>query len=131
MLAEMELLKEWLNYDERVKDRLKFNKKVYLCNHHIAHMASSYYLSRFNSSALMSIDGVGDYESCVIGQARGNEIKAFNDCSINYPVSIGLLYTAVTDYLGFIPHCDEGKVMGLAPYGKIETFKGLFEKIVN
>lgn len=124
-------LSKFHNYEQFVREQLCFDKEIYFCDHHTAHLASSYYLSKFNNSALYSIDGCGDEETYVIGEANENEIKIFQEHSVNYPVSIGLMYTAVTRYLGFKPHCDEGKVMGLAPYGNIETYKKEFERIVS
>ena len=129
-LGELDYIKLALNFEDHIREKLDYQNKVFFCHHHTAHMASSYYLSRFQESALFSIDGVGDIESSVIGEGLQNEVKIFEKYSINYPDSIGLLYTAITDYLGFIPHCDEGKVMGLAPYGNSEIYKEHFQDIV-
>jgi carbamoyltransferase len=131
MVGEFDTVKRLLNLEQEVREKLQFKGKIFFCRHHLAHMASAYYLSTFKESALFSIDGVGDIESSMIGYATGNTIKIFEDSSVNWPHSIGSLYTSITHYLGFLPHCDEGKVMGLASYGNPKKYKKLFEKIVT
>jgi len=131
MAGEFDTVKRLLNLEKEVREKLHFHGKIFFCRHHLAHMASAYYLSTFKESALFSIDGVGDIESSMIGYAKGNKITVFEDSSVNWPHSIGSLYTSITHYLGFLPHCDEGKVMGLASYGNPKKYKKLFEKIVT
>jgi carbamoyltransferase len=84
--------------------------------HHLAHVASAYYASGWESAALLSIDGFGDFSSTLIGRGEGNEIKVLDE--VLFPHSIGILYTMVTQFLGFAKYGDEGKVMGLASYGE-------------
>jgi carbamoyltransferase len=83
--------------------------------HHRAHLASSFYVSPFERAALLSIDGFGDFISTMWGLGTGNEIEVLGQ--VEYPHSTGILYTATTQFLGFPHYGDEGKVMGLAPYG--------------
>ncbi|MFZ2449490.1 MAG: carbamoyltransferase C-terminal domain-containing protein [Methylovulum miyakonense] len=83
--------------------------------HHRSHMASAFFASPFESSAILSIDGFGDFTSTMIGIGQGNKIEVLD--SVIYPHSIGIFYTAFTQYLGFDNYGDEYKVMGLAPYG--------------
>lgn len=92
--------------------------------HHRAHLASCFYVSPFEHAALLSIDGFGDFISTMWATGRGNEIEILGQ--VEYPHSVGILYTATTQFLGFPHYGDEGKVMGLAPYGRprfIEQFR--------
>lgn len=94
--------------------------------HHRAHLASSFYVSPFERAALLSIDGFGDFISTMWGEGSGNEIVVLGQ--VEYPHSAGILYTATTQFLGFPHYGDEGKVMGLAPYGRprfIEEFRDI------
>ena len=84
--------------------------------HHQAHMASAFFVSPFQDAAILSIDGMGDFVSTMWGIGRGNRLELSG--AINFPHSLGWLYTAVSQWLGFPKYGDEGKVMGLAPYGK-------------
>ena len=94
--------------------------------HHRAHLASCFYVSPFDHAALLSIDGFGDFISTMWARAhdQGKEIEILGQ--VEYPHSIGIVYTATTQFLGFPHYGDEGKVMGLAPYGQprfIEEFR--------
>jgi carbamoyltransferase len=84
--------------------------------HHRAHMASAFFVSPFREAAILSVDGMGDFVSTMWGVGRDNCIGVSG--SINFPHSLGIFYTAVTQWLGFTSYGDEGKVMGLAPYGR-------------
>ncbi len=84
--------------------------------HHRAHLASSFYVSPFDRAALLSIDGFGDFISTMWGVGEGNSIRVLDQ--IEYPHSTGIVYTATTQFLGFPYYGDEGKIMGLAPYGQ-------------
>ncbi|HEX8117039.1 MAG TPA: carbamoyltransferase N-terminal domain-containing protein, partial [Pyrinomonadaceae bacterium] len=89
--------------------------KFHNVEHHRAHLASSFYVSPFERAALLSIDGFGDFISTMWGVGHGNEIEVLGQ--VEYPHSTGIVYTATTQFLGFPHYGDEGKVMGLAPYG--------------
>lgn len=91
---------------------------VHRVEHHQAHMASSFFVSPFDEAALVSIDGFGDFVSTMWGVGRGNRITI--DDWVEFPHSLGILYTAITQYLGFPRYGDEFKVMGLAPLGEPE-----------
>jgi carbamoyltransferase len=94
--------------------------------HHRAHLASSFYVSPFERAALLSIDGFGDFISTMWGEGDGNRIEVLGQ--VEYPHSTGILYTATTQFLGFPHYGDEGKVMGLAPYGEprfMEEFRDI------
>lgn len=90
--------------------------KVYFAEHHRSHMASSFFVSPFEESAILSIDGMGDFSSTMRGTGKENQMSIID--SVSYPHSIGIFYTAFTQYLGFPHYGDEYKVMGLSPYGE-------------
>lgn len=83
--------------------------------HHRAHMASAFFVSPFEEAAVFSIDGMGDFVSTMWGTGKGNKLDVMGE--VNFPHSLGLFYTAVTQWLGFPKYGDEGKTMGLAPLG--------------
>jgi carbamoyltransferase len=84
--------------------------------HHRAHLASSFFVAPFEEAAVISVDGMGDFVSTMWGVGRGTNLEILG--SINFPHSLGIFYTAVSQWLGFPRYGDEGKVMGLAPYGQ-------------
>lgn len=84
--------------------------------HHVAHLASAFFVSPFREAAVVSVDGFGDFASTMWGVGRDNKIE-FADRTY-FPHSLGLFYLAITHYLGFPNYGDEYKVMGLAPYGQ-------------
>lgn len=84
--------------------------------HHRSHLASAFFPSPFYEAAILSIDGFGDFSSTMIAVGKGNNIKVLD--SVTYPHSLGIFYTAFTQFLGFPYYGDEYKVMGLAPYGE-------------
>jgi len=90
--------------------------KFHNVEHHKAHMASCFFVSPFERAAILSIDGFGDFISTMWGLGQGNSIDVLGQ--VEYPHSAGAVYTATSQYLGFIKYGDEGKVMGLAPYGR-------------
>ncbi|HEY6769749.1 MAG TPA: carbamoyltransferase [Candidatus Sulfotelmatobacter sp.] len=90
--------------------------QVHNVEHHLAHMASCFFVSPFERAAVLSIDGFGDFISTMWGSGQDNHLNVLGQ--IEYPHSAGAVYTATTQYLGFTRYGDEGKVMGLAPYGK-------------
>ena len=88
--------------------------------HHLAHAASAFFQSTFEEAAILSIDGAGEDITTWFGRGEGTRLRALD--RIRLPHSLGLFYSAVTDYLGFKPWGGEGKVMGLAPYGDPERY---------
>ena len=89
--------------------------EIHNVEHHRAHMASAFFASPYEESAVLSIDGFGDFTSTMIGVGKGTKIEVLD--SVIYPHSVGVFYTAFTQYLGFENYGDEYKVMGLSPYG--------------
>jgi carbamoyltransferase len=106
--------------DEFVKieaiDKAELKKKIHNVEHHRSHLASAFFASPFEEAALLSIDGSGDFTTTMIGIGRGNKIEVLD--SVDFPHSVGIFYTALTQWLGFPHYGDEYKVMGLAPYGE-------------
>jgi carbamoyltransferase len=96
--------------------------------HHKAHMASCFFVSPFERAAILSIDGFGDFISTMWGTGQGNRIDVLGQ--VEYPHSAGAVYTATSQYLGFTKYGDEGKVMGLAPYGQ-PRYLGEFRDIIR
>lgn len=89
--------------------------KVQKVEHHRAHLASSYLVTDYPEAALISVDGFGDFASTMTGIGKDNKFEVFD--YVEFPHSMGIFYTAMTQYLGFWNYGDEYKVMGLAPYG--------------
>jgi carbamoyltransferase len=104
---------------EFVESKLKF------VEHHSSHLASAFFASPFEKSALLSIDAFGDFSSTVIAIGEGNKITRLGE--VNFPHSLGQFYTAFTQFLGFQHYGDEYKVMGLAPYGSPVYMKEMEE----
>ncbi len=90
--------------------------KIKNIEHHRSHLASAFFASPFEESAILSIDGSGDFTTTMIAIGKGNKIEVLD--SVDFPVSCGLFYTSFTQFLGFPHYGDEYKVMGLAPYGE-------------
>jgi carbamoyltransferase len=104
-------LAEALGYQES-----EIKAEVVYAEHHRSHLASAFFVSPFEEAALLSIDGMGDFTSTMRGIGRGTQMEVID--SVSYPHSLGMFYTAFTQYLGFPHYGDEYKVMGLAPYGQ-------------
>lgn len=102
--------------------------KFHRVEHHQAHLASAFFVSPFESAALLSADGLGDFASTMWGRGEGSRMKI--EGAIAFPHSLGLFYSAVTQYLGFLKFGDEYKVMGLAAYGEAEQLDA-FRDIVR
>ena len=97
--------------------------------HHQSHAASAFYPSPFKEAVILTVDGVGEWETASVSIGNGNGIKKISH--INFPHSLGLLYSAFTYYLGFKVNCDEYKVMGLAPYGKPIYADLIFKELID
>tara|TARA_B100000767_G_C19770261_1_gene539569 strand:- start:675 stop:2399 length:1725 start_codon:yes stop_codon:yes gene_type:complete len=97
--------------------------EVHNIEHHRSHIASSFFASRFDKSAILSIDGFGDFTSTMTAIGKGNKFEVLDE--VNYPHSLGVFYSTVTQFLGFPNYGDEYKVMGLASYGEAKYLKEL------
>lgn len=106
--------------------------KFHFVEHHVAHAASSFYCSPYVDSAILTLDGLGDFSSMLWGKGVGN--KLFVKGRTFFPHSLGLYYSAISQYLGFNNYGDEYKVMGLASYGRpkyIDVFRRIVKKTNN
>jgi len=101
---------------------------IHNVEHHVAHLASSFFVSPFKEAAAVSVDGFGDFVGSMWGMAKDKSIEVKHRTF--FPHSLGLFYLAFTQYLGFMNYGDEYKVMGLAPYGKPE-FMNEMRKVVR
>lgn len=100
----------------KLDKEIGFKGKVFFIKHHLSHAASAFFVSPFEEAAILTADAVGEWATMTYGMGKGNEIKIIKE--IQYPNSLGLLYTAVTTYLGFAAHEGEGTVMALASCGE-------------
>ncbi|MBO3700696.1 carbamoyltransferase N-terminal domain-containing protein [Roseivirga sp. E12] len=119
-------LKEKVFFRKHLNDKLNAldlgdtkDLKVTFSEHHLSHAAWAYFTSPFKESAVLTIDGVGEWTTTAIYKAKGKEIESIQEQS--YPHSLGLLYSAFTQFLGFRVNDGEYKMMGLAPYGNRES----------
>ena len=115
-------LKEKLWIPSLIRKKLSYDGDVLMIEHHLSHAGSSFLVSPFKESAILTIDGVGEWSTAAYGVGKENKIELLQE--MKFPHSLGLLYSAFTYYLGFKVNSAEYKVMGLAPYGE-PIFYGL------
>ncbi|HZT45296.1 MAG TPA: carbamoyltransferase C-terminal domain-containing protein [Gaiellaceae bacterium] len=108
---------------EDPRAELPFDAEWHFVEHHLAHLASSFLVSGFDDAAVLSVDAFGDGVSTMLARGSGASLEILE--RVEFPHSLGVLYTAVTQWLGFPRYGDEGKVMGLAPYGTRRFADGL------
>lgn len=116
LINDIERIKNLINLDKVIRKKLNFKRKISEYRHHYCHLTSAYYPSGFKNSLVISNDGIGENESGMIGLANNGKIKILAK-GPEFPSSLGLIYSAITHYLGWKHHSDEGIIMGLAPYG--------------
>lgn len=119
-----------VDYVEQIFKQPKGKMRILYVTHHLAHAANAFYLSPFNEAAILTVDGRGEEETAFFGAGKKNKITSLK--TVPFPHSLGLFYSAVTQFLGFEPHADEWKVMALAAYGdrdnsEYEKFKKIVE----
>jgi carbamoyltransferase len=102
--------------EKLVKNEFQTDVPVLFSEHHLSHSASAFYPSPFEEAAIMTLDGVGEWATTTLGMGNSKEIKLIKE--IHFPHSLGLLYSAFTQFCGFKVNSGEYKLMGLAPYGK-------------
>lgn len=130
-------LKEKMFFKREIRKGLSkigsYNKKIKFLfpEHHLSHAASAFYVSPFRKSAILTIDGVGEWATASIGYGEDKKISIYKE--LRFPHSLGLLYSAFTFYLGFRVNSGEYKLMGLAPYGNRDSVdvKNYLSKIKN
>ncbi|MFA4843182.1 MAG: carbamoyltransferase N-terminal domain-containing protein, partial [Candidatus Omnitrophota bacterium] len=109
-------LKQKLWIPEVIRKETGFTGKILFSGHHESHAASAFYPSPYEEAAFLTMDGVGEWETASFGVGRGNNLEL--DYCLQFPHSVGLLYSAFTYYTGFKVNSGEYKLMGLAPYGE-------------
>ncbi|HET7671798.1 MAG TPA: carbamoyltransferase [Burkholderiales bacterium] len=119
ILRELKLLQGGIDWD----------KRLLFSEHHLSHAASAYFPSPFESAAVLTMDGVGEWTTTSVAIGRGRELRVEKE--IHFPHSLGLLYSAFTYYTGFKVNSGEYKVMGLAPYGEPRFVKEIKENLID
>jgi len=124
--------KLWIPYqiERGLKDiGYEMAKDLYFTEHHESHAASAFYPSPFESAAVLTFDGVGEWATSSVGVGRGNNLTLTEQ--LNFPHSIGLLYSAFTYHCGFRVNSGEYKLMGLAPYGEPVYTDLIMDKLID
>jgi carbamoyltransferase len=117
------------NHLADIDDGVDWEAKLLFADHHQSHAASAFFASPFRESAILTLDGVGEWTTTSAGYGRDNTLDLTRE--INFPHSIGLLYSAFTYYTGFKVNSGEYKVMGLAPYGEPRYVQPILEHLVD
>ncbi len=110
---------EWLDPNRpmrAIRERLGWEGPVLTFQHHLCHAASAFWYSPFSEAAVLTVDGVGEWATATLGKGGGEGLESLSE--VHFPHSLGLVYSAFTDYLGFRVNDGEYKVMGLAPCGR-------------
>jgi len=116
------------NNPDRILKDLGYKGEIIYIPHHLSHAAFSYLTSPYEEAAILTVDGVGEWETLTISLGKGNEI--YKIYGVDFPNSLGLLYSTVTAFLGFKPNEGEYKVMGLAPYGDPNRYYNDLKKVI-
>ena len=127
-ISKMKNIGKALKYNFQLKE----TPKIEFIDHHLSHVASSFFVSPFDESAIMILDGRGESISTSLYNGKQNSITKISQVKV--PHSIGHLYAAITDFLGFRPFFDEWKVMGMSAYGKedyLDEFHDLIRLLPN
>jgi len=122
-------LREKLWTREHIAKECGYGGPVLFTEHHESHAASAFFPSPFESAAVLTVDGVGEWATSAYGYGRGNEIHLLKE--MHFPHSLGLLYSAFTYYTGFKVNSGEYKVMGLAPYGEPRYAQKILDELVD
>jgi carbamoyltransferase len=108
---------------------INWGERLLFSEHHLSHAASAFYPSPFESAAVLTLDGVGEWTTTSLAVGKGSNLKVLKE--IHFPHSLGLLYSAFTYYIGFKINSGEYKVMGLAPYGEPRYADLIKEKLIT
>src|SRR6266496_2238353 len=122
-------LREKLWIRDRVAKECGYKGQVLFTEHHESHAASAFFPSMFESAAVLTMDGVGEWATSSFGYGRGNELHLLSE--LHFPHSLGLLYSAFTYYTGFKVNSGEYKVMGLAPYGEPRYVQTILDELID
>ena len=127
------LFKDRIWIHEHIRNILKpyfdNGKTLMISNHHVSHAASAFYPSPFETAAIITLDGVGEWATTTIGRGVNNNIEILQE--INYPHSLGLFYSALSYFCGFKVNSGEYKFMGLAPYGEPKYYKKIIDNLIE
>lgn len=127
--ASRSILGNKLFIQQFIRDTLKADVKIYFTEHHASHAASAFFPSPFDEAAILTFDGVGEWATTTLGVGEGARMKLLKE--IDYPHSLGLIYSAFTYFCGFKVNSGEYKLMGLAPYGKPVYADLIREKLID
>jgi carbamoyltransferase len=119
--------KLWMR--DLIKKKLDYDGEIIFTEHHQSHAASAFFASPFEESAILTVDGVGEWATAACGIGQENQITLTHE--IRFPHSLGLLYSAFTYYLGFKVNSGEYKVMGASPYGEPKYYDVIMENLVD
>ncbi len=124
-------LKTKLHLPREIRKALdgKFRKRIVFTGHHESHAASAFFPSPFDEAAILTMDGVGEWDTASIGIGRGNKIELLK--TLGFPHSLGLLYSAFTYFTGFRVNSGEYKLMGLAPYGEPKYVDVILDQLID
>ena len=125
-LFQKDLLRKEL---ESIGGKFDWQKRLLFTEHHLSHAASAFFASPFEEAAVLTMDGVGEWATTSMGVGRRNDIQILKE--INFPHSLGLLYSAFTYYTGFKVNSGEYKLMGLAPYGQPLYTKQIYDHLID
>jgi carbamoyltransferase len=120
LIEEIERVKELYTTEQIVRDKTGFDGKITFFDHHLAHLASSYYPSGFQDAIVLSIDGIGDFKTMKLALGQSGQLTVKHD-EYDYPHSLGLVYAAITVYLGWQNIHHEGIIMALACFGDYDA----------
>ena len=134
MYSFLDTIPKWLHKRLWIKNEIKnhlkdFKGNIIFPEHHMSHAAYAFYTSEFDESAILTIDGVGEWTTASFGIAKNNKIQLTND--IRWPHSLGLFYSAFTYFLGFKVNEGEYKLMGLSSYGKPKYYDLIKENLID
>ena len=121
--------KQIINYLKEIDNKFLPGNKILFSEHHFSHAASAFYPSPFNNAVILTADGVGEWATTTVAIGNGNKIEMKKE--IEFPHSLGLLYSAFTYYTGFKVNGGEYKLMGLAPYGEPKFVKTILENLID
>ena len=122
-------LREKLWVEDQIKKDLKYDKDILFTQHHQSHAASAFYPSPFDEAAVLTVDGAGEWTTTAISYGNENKLDILE--TLEFPHSLGLLYSAFTYYCGFKINSGEYKLMGLAPYGNPIYRKKILDNLVS
>jgi len=122
-------VKQKLHMEKLIRKGLGYKGEILYAEHHESHAASAFFPSPFEESAILTMDGVGEWETSTMGIGRGNDFELIKE--LRWPDSLGLLYSAFTYFTGFKVNSGEYKVMGLAPYGRPKYKKLIYEELID